>query len=84
MACSAIWGRQCWTNQSKYTAIAALVNIPATIIGAGIQVLFLSDSARPLISVPPTVSAEPMTSTSMRQITRDQQAQKADIYERKV
>ncbi|GAA93901.1 uncharacterized protein L969DRAFT_92190 [Mixia osmundae IAM 14324] len=39
------FGRQSFPAQ--YSAIAALVNIPATIAGAAVQVFILSDSARP-------------------------------------
>lgn len=70
LACSAIWGSQCWTAQPGYAVLALFTNIPATLIGAFIQVVFLSDTARPIISMPPTVSAEPATGTSIRALTR--------------
>ena len=88
LACSAIWGSQCWTAQPGYAVLALFTNsqsllpladeladtfafaVPATLIGAFIQVVFLSDTARPIISMPPTVSAEPATGTSIRALTR--------------
>ncbi|GAA5823546.1 hypothetical protein JCM5353_006300 [Sporobolomyces roseus] len=54
IACSIVYGRQCFTAHSGYTAIAALTTFPATIIGAGIQTLLLSDSARMIVNHPPS------------------------------
>lgn len=45
-ACATIWGNQCF-KPSSYTALAALMNIPVTIIAAGIYTFFLSDTRRP-------------------------------------
>lgn len=53
MACATIYGSQCFTAYPKYTAIAALTNLLATPIGCLIQVLFLSDTARLLVNLPP-------------------------------
>ncbi|GAA5929146.1 uncharacterized protein JCM15063_004065 [Sporobolomyces koalae] len=57
IACGILYGRQCWTASSGYTAIAALTTFPATIFGALIQTLFLSDSARMIVNAPPSHAA---------------------------
>ncbi|GAA5948675.1 hypothetical protein JCM3765_004970 [Sporobolomyces pararoseus] len=57
MACAMIYGRQCFTAYPGYTAIAALTTFPATIFGALIQTLFLSDSARMIVNAPPSHAA---------------------------
>lgn len=44
-ACGAIWGRECFP--SKYSALAALTNIPASLFGIAIYTFFLSDTRRP-------------------------------------
>lgn len=43
------------TRNHRYTALAALTNIPATILGAFIQTTLLSDSARELVNAPPAL-----------------------------
>ncbi|CEQ41292.1 SPOSA6832_03008 [Sporobolomyces salmonicolor] len=53
-ACGAFYGRQCFNTSSGYTAIAALTTIPASLIGAAIQTLLLSDSARMIVNAPPS------------------------------
>lgn len=53
MACACIYGSECFTAYPKYTAIAALTNLLATPIGCFIQVVFLSDTARLLVNLPP-------------------------------
>jgi hypothetical protein len=63
-ACAAIYGRGAFP--SGYTAIACLTNILSTFVGAAIQVVFLSDSARPTVSVLPDPDGP-----SMRVLTRD-------------
>ncbi|SCZ89998.1 BZ3500_MvSof-1268-A1-R1_Chr9g10669 [Microbotryum saponariae] len=86
MACSVAFGSKCWTAWPKYTAIAALVNIPGTLCGCAIQVLLLSDSARKLLlhNVPPKMAEVARShnernghseydATSMRVLTRDTQ-----------
>ncbi|TNY17268.1 aquaporin-like protein [Rhodotorula diobovata] len=55
-ACAAIYGSKCFTASSGYTALAALTTFPASIIGAGIQQLFLSDSARMIVNAPPSMA----------------------------
>lgn len=45
MACGAIWGKECFP--AKYSALAALTNIPASLFGIAIYTFFLSDSRRP-------------------------------------
>lgn len=47
--------RQCFNAYPAYTAIAALVNIPATLLGCFVQVTFLSDTARLIVlnNLPP-------------------------------
>lgn len=45
LACGAIWGRECFP--AKYSAIAALTNIPATVLAIGAYTFFLSDTRRP-------------------------------------
>lgn len=44
-ACGAIYGKECFP--AKYTALAALTNIPATILGVGLYTFMFSDSRRP-------------------------------------
>ena len=44
-ACGAIWGRECFP--AKYTALAALTNIPGTLIAIAMYTFFLSDTRRP-------------------------------------
>jgi len=44
-ACGAIWGRECFPT--KYSALAALTNIPASFFGISIYTFFLSDTRRP-------------------------------------
>ncbi|SCV69969.1 BQ2448_1363 [Microbotryum intermedium] len=86
MACSVAFGSKCWTAWPKYTAIAALVNIPGTLCGCAIQVLLLSDTARKLLlnNVPPKMAEAARShnernghseydATSMRVLTRDTQ-----------
>ncbi|GAA6018737.1 hypothetical protein JCM11491_003430 [Sporobolomyces phaffii] len=58
IACGMIYGSKCFTAHSGYTAIAALTTFPATIFGAAIQTLFLSDSARMIINAPPSHAAQ--------------------------
>lgn len=58
IACSMLYGRQCFTASSGYTAIAALTTFPATIFGALIQTLFLSDSARMIVNAPPSHASQ--------------------------
>lgn len=53
MACATVYGTECFTAYPKYTAIAALTNLLATPIGCFIQVVFLSDTARLLVNLPP-------------------------------
>ncbi|GAA5914039.1 hypothetical protein JCM5296_003839 [Sporobolomyces johnsonii] len=53
-ACGAFYGRQCFNTSSGYTAIAALTTIPASLLGAAIQILLLSDSARMIVNAPPS------------------------------
>ena len=50
-----------------YTALACLTNLIATPIGAAIQTFLLSDSARPLVSLPPNPDGP-----SLRVLTRDE------------
>lgn len=65
MACAAVFGRKCFTASSSYTAIAALANIPAVIVGGLIQILFLSDSARPILLLPETTPSLYHTPTNL-------------------
>ncbi|GAA6018240.1 hypothetical protein JCM10207_002879 [Rhodosporidiobolus poonsookiae] len=51
-ACAAIYGHKCFTASSGYTALAALTTFPATLLGAGIHTLFLSDNRRMLVNYP--------------------------------
>ncbi len=44
--CGMFWGDQCFP--AGYSALAALTNIPATLVGCGIYTFFLSDTRRPL------------------------------------
>lgn len=55
IACAGVYGGKCFTYNSRYTALAALTNIPATILGAWIQTTMLSDSARELVNAPPAM-----------------------------
>ncbi|GAA6056076.1 hypothetical protein JCM3770_001954 [Rhodotorula araucariae] len=52
-ACAAIYGSKCFTASSGYTALAALTTFPASICGAFIQTIFLSDTARMIVNAPP-------------------------------
>lgn len=47
--CGMFWGTECFP--SRYSALAALTNIPATLIGCGIYTFFLSDTRRPPANV---------------------------------
>lgn len=64
LACATVYGVGCFNADPKYTAIAALTNIPATLLGVAIQTFMLSDSARPIVSSMPA-------GPSLRVITRD-------------
>jgi hypothetical protein len=66
MILRAIYGPSAFTADPAYTAVAALTNILGTVIGGAIQILLLSDSARPL-----TVSLPDPEGLSMRIITRE-------------
>ncbi|GAA6034515.1 hypothetical protein JCM8097_005369 [Rhodosporidiobolus ruineniae] len=52
MACAAIYGSKCYTASSSYTALAALTTFPATLIGAALHTLFLSDNRRAIVNYP--------------------------------
>ncbi|PWY97625.1 aquaporin-like protein [Testicularia cyperi] len=47
--CGIFWGSECFP--AGYSALAALTNIPATLIGCGIYTFFLSDTRRPPAAV---------------------------------
>ncbi|KAK4701785.1 hypothetical protein P7C70_g4444, partial [Phenoliferia sp. Uapishka_3] len=69
MACGVIYGRGCFTTYPGYTALAALTTLPAS-------TLFLGDTDRVLVNLPPGVDrealglqgGEPLT---MRSLTRE-------------
>jgi len=52
LAAACIWGRQCFP--ARYTALAALTNIAATLVGGAFQTFVLSDTNRPHVHVHPT------------------------------
>ncbi|GAA5824448.1 hypothetical protein JCM11251_000426 [Rhodosporidiobolus azoricus] len=54
-ACAAIYGSECFNASKGYTALAALTTFPATILGAAIHTLLLSDNRRMLVNYPPTL-----------------------------
>ena len=45
MACGVLYGKGCFP--AGYSALAALTNVFATLVGAGIYTYFLSDTRRP-------------------------------------
>lgn len=47
--CGMFWGTECFP--ASYSALAALTNIPATLVGVGIYTFFLSDTRRPPAAV---------------------------------
>lgn len=55
-ACGAIWGKECYPK--KYTALAALTNIPGTLLAVAIYTFFLSDTRRPPAGVAISSSLE--------------------------
>ncbi|GJN91312.1 hypothetical protein Rhopal_004331-T1 [Rhodotorula paludigena] len=55
-ACATIYGHKCFTASPGYTALAALTTFPATLCGALIQTLFLSDTARMIVNAPPAMA----------------------------
>jgi glycerol uptake facilitator-like aquaporin len=58
-ACGVIYGSDCFPT--KYSALAALTNIPATILGVLTQTLLFMDSNRPVVNPAPEGSAEMMS-----------------------
>lgn len=58
MVCAMFYGGKCYTMYSSYTAIAALTTFPVSLIGAGFQILFLSDSAKMIVNHPPALAEE--------------------------
>ncbi|CDU26004.1 related to aquaporin 3 [Sporisorium scitamineum] len=62
--CGMFWGSECFP--AKYSALAALTNIPATLIGCAIYTFFLSDTRRP----PATVTLNNMHEDHVRSIER--------------
>lgn len=62
--CGMFWGNECFP--SGYSALAALTNIPATLIGCGIYTFFLSDTRRP----PATVALSHMHEEHVKSIER--------------
>ncbi|GAK65302.1 aquaporin-like protein [Moesziomyces antarcticus] len=62
--CGMFWGDQCFP--AGYSALAALTNIPATLVGCGIYTFFLSDTRRP----PATVALNHMHEEHVRSIER--------------
>ncbi|TKY86197.1 hypothetical protein EX895_005022 [Sporisorium graminicola] len=63
-ACGMFWGSECFP--AKYSALSALTNIPATLIGVGIYTFFLSDTRRP----PATVALNHLHEDHVRSIER--------------
>ena len=45
LVCGMFWGKECFP--SGYSALAALTNIPATLLGVALYTFFLSDTRRP-------------------------------------
>ncbi|SJX62556.1 related to aquaporin 3 [Sporisorium reilianum f. sp. reilianum] len=62
--CGMFWGSECFP--SSYSALAALTNIPATLVGCAIYTFFLSDTRRP----PATVTLTHMHDDHVRSIER--------------
>ncbi|PWN50989.1 aquaporin-like protein [Violaceomyces palustris] len=52
-ACGVLWGQDCFP--AKYSALTALTNIPATLVGVSIYTFFLSDTRRPPASTGETI-----------------------------
>ncbi|KAK4687557.1 hypothetical protein P7C73_g2567, partial [Tremellales sp. Uapishka_1] len=50
LACMAIFGRGAFNSNKSYAALACLTNILGTLLGAAIQVFWLSDHRRPVIT----------------------------------
>ncbi|GAC72099.1 aquaporin [Moesziomyces antarcticus T-34] len=62
--CGMFWGDQCFP--AGYSALAALTNIPATLVGCGIYTFFLSDTRRP----PATVALNHLHEEHVRSVER--------------
>lgn len=56
LAAACIWGRKCFP--ARYTALAALTNILASLVGGAFQTFILSDTNRPHVHVPPSADEE--------------------------
>lgn len=75
--CGMFWGNECFP--SGYTALAALTNIPATLIGCGIYTFFLSDTRRP----PATVTLNHMHEEHIRSVEKAE-ALHAELLDQKI
>ncbi|KAK4702892.1 histone acetyltransferase, partial [Phenoliferia sp. Uapishka_3] len=80
LACSVVFGRKCWPG--SYAALSALTNIFATLVGAFVQTVLISDSARPITNNLPDPEGPSLRAvsrgdaTSLRAISRDTTAEK--------
>ncbi|KAM0756123.1 hypothetical protein T439DRAFT_351843 [Meredithblackwellia eburnea MCA 4105] len=82
LACAAVFDGRCFTHYPKYTALAALTTFPSTLLGAMIQTLFLGDTDRVLVNIPPELKEHhalqggaPM---SLRELTRENDGEVTD------
>lgn len=77
LVCSMFWGSECFP--SRYSALAALTNIPATLLGVGLYTFFLSDTRRP----PATVALNHLHEEHVRSIERAETLH-AEILDEKI
>lgn len=76
MVAACVYGSAAFSADPMYTAVAALTSIPATLLGAAIQILLLSDSARPLSVTMPDPEGLSMRIIS-RQVTMGENEKRA-------
>jgi len=73
-ACAAVYGTKCFTTYPGYSALSALTTFPGTLVGAMLYTLFLGDTDRVLVNLPPAVKTElglDLSPQSLRALTRD-------------
>ncbi|SOV03848.1 related to aquaporin 3 [Ustilago sp. UG-2017a] len=75
--CGMFWGKECFP--SAYTVLAALTNVPATLIGCGIYTFLLSDTRRP----PATVALNHLHEEHVRSIEKAE-ALHAELLDQKI
>lgn len=76
-ACGVFWGTECFP--AKYSALAALTNIPATLLGVAVYTFFLSDTRRP----PSAVTLEHHHAEAVKALERAETIH-AELLDRKI